>query len=109
MDATSELVGRMIAGGESFWSVVHEPFMARDLSRDQLRAVVRAGLEQTAGNYRVLVQLFNMQPGDYKTFLRFLRKHGCHVPFQPFRTVRLRPAAAPAGVEIPPYRQAASW
>ncbi len=91
-DATSDLLRRMTSGGESFWSVVHEPFMARDLSRDELRAVVRAGLEQAAGNYRALVGIFGMKDAEYKPFLRFLRKHGCHVPFQPFRALRMRPA-----------------
>lgn len=79
------LVTRMLEGGESFWTVVYEPFMKRDLTRVQLRAIVAAGLERTSGNYRVVVQLFNMGPTDYKRFLSFLRKHNCHIPFQPFR------------------------
>jgi transcriptional regulator with GAF, ATPase, and Fis domain len=92
-ETIGEMVRRMISAGESFWAVVHQPFMLRDLSRDQLRAVVQAGLEQTQGNYRVLVELFNMQPGDYKRFLAFLRKHDCQIPFRAFRAVKLRPAA----------------
>jgi DNA-binding NtrC family response regulator len=90
-ETTGELVRRMVDGGESFWKVVHEPFMGRDMSRDQLRAVVRAGLERTSGNYRMLVELFNMMPADYKRFLAFLRKHDCHVPFHAFRAIRIRP------------------
>jgi two-component system response regulator AtoC len=81
------LVTRMLEAGESFWTVVYEPFMKRDLTRAQLRSVVAAGLERTSGNYRVVVQLFNMGPTDYKRFLGFLRKHNCHIPFQPFRVV----------------------
>ena len=46
---------------------------------------MRVGLEQTRGNYKALVQLFNMEPQDYKRFLNFLRKYGCHMPFQRFR------------------------
>ena len=60
--------------------------MARDLTRDDVRATVRAGLQHTRGNYKLLIELFNMAPSDYKRFLNFLRKHQCHVPFQPFRT-----------------------
>ena len=41
-------------------------------------------LGQTAGNYRLVVQLFN------KRFLSFLRKHDCHVPSQGFREVFVR-------------------
>jgi len=66
----------------------------RDLSREQLRAVIRAGLQRTAGNYRMMVELFNMPAGDYKRFLSFLRKHDCQVPFHAFRAVRPRPAVA---------------
>ncbi len=90
-DAIAELVGRMVDEGESFWAAVHAPFMGRDLSRDQLRAVIRAGLERTMGNYRLLVELFNMTPGDYKRFLAFLRAYDCHVPFHAFRAIRVRP------------------
>ena len=74
--------------------------MDRDLSREQLRAIVRAGLQQTRGSYRLLVTLFNMPAHDYKRFLGFLRKHGCQVPFQPFRTIGPREAdsAAPIGI-----------
>ncbi len=82
------LVRRMVDEGESFWTLVHAPFMQRDLSRADLRAVVRMGLERTSGSYRLLVELFNMAPEDYKRFLGFLRKHDCHVPFHPFRVVR---------------------
>jgi DNA-binding NtrC family response regulator len=95
-ETTGEMLRRMVGDGESFWTVVHAPFMSRDLSRDHLRAIVRAGLEQTQGNYRVLVELFNMQPGDYKRFLGFLRKHDCHIPFHAFRAVRVGRADRPA-------------
>jgi len=101
-----ELVRRMLSEGASFWTVVHEPFMGRDLSRRHVRAVVRAGLEQTLGNYRMLVGLFNMQPSDYKRFLGFLRKHDCHVPFHPFRVARV-PATAVTGTPQVRYREAA--
>jgi transcriptional regulator with PAS, ATPase and Fis domain len=82
-----ELFARMLQG-ESFWTVIHPMFMARDLTRADLRAILRKGLQQTGGNYKVLVQLFNMAPDDYKRFLNFLRKHECHVPFRRFRTAR---------------------
>jgi transcriptional regulator with PAS, ATPase and Fis domain len=82
------LYERLVTDRESFWAVVYPLFMARDLTRADLRTVLRRGLQQTGGNYKVLVQLFNMEPTDYKRFLNFLRKHECHVPFQRFRTAR---------------------
>lgn len=83
-----ELLARLIKGSESFWSVVYEPFMARDLTRRTLREVIALGLQHTRGNYRLLVSLFNMPERDYKRFLHFLRKHQCQVPFQEFRMLR---------------------
>jgi DNA-binding NtrC family response regulator len=84
------LYERMTVGGESFWSVVSEPFMARDITRDDLRAVISKGLEETRGSYKQLLPLFNIAAEDYKRLLSFLRKYGCHLPFQRFRTVAVR-------------------
>lgn len=94
------LASAMLDRGESFWAAVYPLFMARDLTRAELRSIVQIGLERTNGSYRILVQLFNMPLEDYKRFLSFLRKHDCHLPFQRFRTApaRLRePAASPVG------------
>ena len=87
-----ELAALMIKQGEPFWSAVYPIFMSRDLTRIELRKIIQIGLETTNGNYRLLVQLFNMAPEDYKRFLSFLRKHDCHLPFQRFRSVPARPA-----------------
>ncbi len=78
---------RLISDGATFWSEAYEPFMARDLTRHEIRELVRLGLEHTRGNYKLLVTAFNMPPEDYKKFLNFLRKYQCHVPFQRFRMV----------------------
>jgi len=81
--------------GESFWTAVHEPFMSRDLTREELRHLVRRGLTRTHGSYRQLTALFNLPSTDYKSLLNFLRKHDCHIPYKPFRTVSGAPAAGP--------------
>jgi transcriptional regulator with PAS, ATPase and Fis domain len=88
-----ELYDRMVVGGESFWSAVHPLFTARDMTRDDMRAIITRGLTQTRGSYRLVLQLFNMPAEDYKAFLNFLRKHQCHVPFFQFRCL---PTTAPA-------------
>ncbi len=93
--AVDRMFDRMTRGHESFWTVVYEPFMSRDMTRDDLRAIVSRGLEQTRGSYRILVQLFNMPESDYKRFLNFLRKHDCQMPFQRFRSLPPRPGAGP--------------
>lgn len=92
------LFDRMISGGESFWLAVYNPFMLRDLTRDDVRLIVRRGLVKSHGNYMRMLQTFNMPPDDYKRFLNFLRKHQCQLNFQPFRsdaTHRSRSLSAP--------------
>ena len=94
------LFDRMFQERESFWSEIYEPFMARDLTRQDVREVVRLGLEHTRGNYKMLVGCFNMPPEDYKKFLNFLRKYQCHVPFQAFRMMPASPARDAASAAI---------
>ncbi len=91
-----ELAALMLKHRQSFWAAVYPAFMSRDLTRQDLRAIVQIGLEQTKGNYRLLVESFNMPTEDYKRFLSFLRKHDCHLPFQRFRS-----AATPVGAAAP--------
>ena len=74
--AVELLFQRMVRDGETFWTVVYEPFMARDLTREDVRALVRHGLAQTSGGYRAMAALFNV-PADHKRLLSFLRKHEC--------------------------------
>ena len=59
------LASMMLKDGESFWAIVHPPFMSRDMTRADLRKIVQIGLECTNGNYRMLVRLFNMPNEDY--------------------------------------------
>ena len=84
-----EIYDRLVVNGESFWSAVHAPFMARDMTREDLRAIITRGLTQTRGNYRLMLQLFNMPADDYKPFLTFLGKHQCKMPFFQFRCLPL--------------------
>ena len=70
---------------ESFWTSVYPLYMRREITRDNVRELVRKGLEEARGNYRIVAKLFNMEPGDYKRFLNFLRKHDCQLPFKEYR------------------------
>jgi transcriptional regulator with PAS, ATPase and Fis domain len=88
---------RMVKQRESFWTAVHAAYMVRDLTRKDVRAIVTRGLHETAGNYKMLVELFNMDRGDYKRFLNFLRKHNCQLPFADFRNVKSWHRESPEG------------
>ena len=92
----------MVERGESFWTAVYAPFMANDLTRDDVRRVVSLGLERAAGNYRILTELFNMNSDDYKRFLAFLRKYQCRVAFQQFRTSTSGRVGSPDSPDVPP-------
>jgi hypothetical protein len=58
---------------ETAAAVVYEPFMARDLTRDHVRAVIELGLKEARGDYRNLSTAFNIPPSDRKRFLHFVR------------------------------------
>lgn len=80
-----ELYQKLVDSGESFWTVVYPLYMQREITRGNLRDLVRRGLQEARGNYRIVVRIFNMPTGDYKRFLNFLRTHECQVSFKEFR------------------------
>ena len=71
--------------GESFWTSVYPLYMQREITKGNVREVVRRGLEEAKGNYKIVARMFNMGNEDYKRFLNFLRKHDCQLPFKEFR------------------------
>jgi transcriptional regulator with PAS, ATPase and Fis domain len=80
-----DLYKRMLDQHESFWTTVYPLFMDREITRANVREVVRRGLEEARGNYKIVARLFNMETRDYKRFLNFLRKHDCQIPFKEYR------------------------
>jgi transcriptional regulator with PAS, ATPase and Fis domain len=80
-----DLYQRLTTENESFWNAVYPLYMSREITRSNVRDLVRKGLTDARGNYKIVVRLFNMGTGDYKKFLNFLRKHDCQVPFKEFR------------------------
>jgi transcriptional regulator with PAS, ATPase and Fis domain len=80
-----DLYKRMLDQHESFWTAVYPLFMDREITRANVREVVRRGLEEARGNYKIVARLFNMEARDYKRFLNFLRKHDCQIPFKEYR------------------------
>jgi DNA-binding NtrC family response regulator len=80
-----DLYERLTAQHESFWNTVYPMYMAREITRAHVRDVVRHGLEEARGNYKIVARLFNMESREYKRFLNFLRKHDCQLPFKEYR------------------------
>ena len=76
----------VVEEGQSFWDAVYPLYMQRDITREQIRDLVRRALIEARGNYKIVARLFNLEPRDYKRFLNFLRKHECQLPFDEFRS-----------------------
>ena len=80
-----ELYQRVARDGESFWSAVYPLYMQREITKTNVREIVRRGLEEARGNYKIVARIFNLGDEDYKRFLNFLRKHDCQLPFKDYR------------------------
>ena len=81
-----ELFDALLNGGCSFWAHVHPLFLSRDITRHDIRELVRRGLGATRGSYRGLLTLFGMNAQDYQRFHNFLAAHECKVDYREFRT-----------------------
>ena len=81
-----DLYHGLVTSVYTFWDHTYPLFMNRDITRHDLRELVRRGLSTTCGNYRALVKLSCMPTKDYKRFLNFLAAHDCRVDFREFRT-----------------------
>lgn len=80
-----QLYDALVNCGYSFWDHIYPLFITRDITRHDIRELVRRGLAVTRGNYRGLLKLFGMAPRDYKRFLNFLAAHDCRADFREFR------------------------
>jgi hypothetical protein len=83
-----ELYHALVQGGYSFWDHIHPLFLNRDITRHDLRELVRRGLSVSRGNYRSVLELFGMPSADYKRFMNFLSTHDCRADYREFRTAK---------------------
>jgi DNA-binding NtrC family response regulator len=105
-----ELYQALVQGGYSFWEHIHPLFLNRDITRHDIRELVRRGLSASRGSYRTLLQLFGIPAGDYKRFMNFLATHDCRADFREFRNAN---ADAPQAVRtimptLPPLQTPAA-
>ena len=73
------------AGGDAFWSLVRDPFRDRQLTKEQVRDLIREALQATQGSYKQAAQLMGISPQDYNRFMDFLRNSGTKLDFRSFR------------------------
>ena len=87
-----DLYDALVKGGASFWEHVYPMFLNRDITRHDLRQLVRRGLGESRGRYKSLLTLFGMPSRDYRRFMNFLAAHDCSVAFREFRGTAPAPA-----------------
>jgi transcriptional regulator with PAS, ATPase and Fis domain len=80
-----DLYDALVRHGASFWEHVYPMFLARDITRHDLRELVRLGLRESQGRYKAMLTLFGMPASDYRRFMNFLSAHGCGVAVREFR------------------------
>ncbi|WP_396224618.1 sigma 54-interacting transcriptional regulator [Gemmatimonas sp.] len=66
---------RLLEGEGTFWELVHAPYMARELSRAEVRRLLDRGLTLTRGSYKKLLPMFGLGEREYLKFMDFLRHH----------------------------------
>lgn len=74
-DRITQTCDRLARGETSFWEAVYRPYMARELSRAEVKEIVARGLAASRGSYKKLLALFGVADGDYLRFMDFLRHH----------------------------------
>jgi DNA-binding NtrC family response regulator len=87
---SDDLFEGLQAGRLGFWTHVHEPFLQRDITREDMRDLIRRGLAESQGSYRSLLRIFGMPDSDYKRLLNFLSAHQCTVDAREFRVAHAR-------------------
>ena len=89
--AGDRLYELLTSGSYTFWEHVHPQFLARDITRAQVRQVVHRALVSTKGNYRAVLPLLGIADEDYKRFLNFLSAHDCSLDVRPYRAGHAMP------------------
>jgi len=77
-DSDDSLVQNFITqmeNGLSFWKVVKEPFLNRDINRNQVKKLIKTSLMNCGEKYKNLLEGFNIKSDDYKKFMKFINKN----------------------------------
>ena len=94
-----DLYDSLVKQRASFWEHVYPMFLARDITRHDLRELVRRGLQESRGRYKSMLTLFGMPSTDYRRFMNFLAAHECSVAVREFRREE---SVGPTRSDVPP-------
>jgi len=78
IELEQRLYRKMVDEGASFWEVIHQPYLQRDLNRMQVKRILRLGLAKSQ-TYKQLLGDFNIPDRQYRKFMDFLRHHRLRV------------------------------
>lgn len=78
--AAHDVYERLAHGDGTFWELVQRPYLARELSRAEVRRIIERGLVATRGSYKRLLAVFGMEAAEYLKFMDFLRHHDLKPP-----------------------------
>jgi transcriptional regulator with PAS, ATPase and Fis domain len=70
-----DLAKQHLSTGKSFWEAVRDPYLKRNLNRDEVKAIIQQTLQSVGGKYIDLLALFNLPKEDYHRFMAFLAEH----------------------------------
>jgi transcriptional regulator with PAS, ATPase and Fis domain len=87
---SDDLYDELVTGRYGFWDDIYTLFTRRDITRADLRQLVRLGLA-AGGSYRGMLGLFGMDQRDYKKLMNFLAAHECRVDYREFRREKVEP------------------
>lgn len=74
-DQLDTLCSRLRRREGTFWDLVQQPYLDRDLNRGQVRRLIDQGLSRSRGGYRRLLDFWNVPADQYQKFMDFLRHH----------------------------------
>ena len=63
---------KLVEGKKNFWRDIRQAFLSRDLNRDEVKELIKIGLQSHGRKYKELCRKFNC---DYDKFMAFLRHH----------------------------------
>ncbi|MEM7582099.1 MAG: sigma 54-interacting transcriptional regulator [Acidobacteriota bacterium] len=75
-DFAIDLAEQIASGERSFWEAIHQPYLDRELNREQVReTIAHALLSYGKGSYKRMLTAFGVDEGQYLKVMDFLRHH----------------------------------
>ena len=72
--AAATILDRIVSGKATFWEAVQEPFLRRELAREEARSLIATAKHQGGGTYKGAARLLGVER-QYKKFVNFINWH----------------------------------